>query len=149
VTAKVEPAAPVSTSTAPAVQPAYHASAPPAALPDRVNTERRQAAADKSSRKRKAAPQRTLPADDEPVMESARSPQLGEGGRIRQVTIGERPRVVERWIERDFDVPSAGRLGSRSRVTVIHRGAESDQPAPSRGRSASDVYYAKHTEIGD
>jgi hypothetical protein len=33
----------------------------------------------------------------------------------------ERPRIVERWIERDYDVPSENGRGRR-RVTVTHRG---------------------------
>ena len=138
----------------PALQPAFHTSAPPAPPVELANTERRQAAAERSYRQRNATRQRALPAEraladeDEPVIETGRSPQLGDGART-QVTIGERPRVVERWIERDYDVPSAGRPGSRSRVTVIQRGADSYQPAPRRVRSASDVYYAKHTQTGD
>ncbi len=128
----VEPA--LSTSAMPVLQPAFAA-----------DNERAQVAPEKPKRNsRKAKKEQPVPIDDTEDVASgdrevASSDEQNTRSERRRGKRGERPRIVERWIERDYDVPSASQSGERKRVIIINRG---------RGnyRSVHDMYYAKHTE---
>jgi hypothetical protein len=102
---------------------------PPSAAPSQTaaqNEVKEKRVATKAKRKPKAerkAPIRPeFDEDDGHAVASASSDDRGED-RIAGGRRDRQRRVVDRWIERDYDVPDEGGRGRR-RVTVIQRGGD-------------------------
>jgi hypothetical protein len=111
------PAAPIVTASAPVeASPSTPAAAPEAAAAEAPEQPAARAEArEKHAKKSKPKKLRVRQRHDEDTSVATNDDDRDVGERR------ERPRIVERWIERDYDVPNEDGRGRR-RVTVVRRG---------------------------